>query len=159
MNGTDFRQLAETNLTFHTDGQKEVFINILDDETVENDEQFLVSIKSLNIQVTDAKLFTSNATVTILDDDCKYCKRSIRAATLFTYFIYFTKNSVSMYCFFRVTEFQIGDVGIIFEGCLSSKMTSIIPKINFSKTGVFVNTFLATSVGGPIQSNVCDNRW
>ena len=71
INGTDFRQSAKTTFTLQggnpSMGQKEVLVDILNDEIVENDEQFLVSITSSNPVIT--KIFTSTATVTIVDDD------------------------------------------------------------------------------------------
>ena len=68
--GSDFQQIPTTTVTFQPreTGQKPVTINIIDDQILENDEQFLVFIASLD---SDTRVVTSSATVTIEDDDCE----------------------------------------------------------------------------------------
>ena len=67
----DFQQIPTTTVTFlpRETGRKVVIINIIDDEIVENNEQFQVFITSSD---ADTRVLTSTATVTILDDDCKF---------------------------------------------------------------------------------------
>ena len=69
--GSDFQPIQNTTVTFQPGetGQKPVVINILDDQILENDEQIVTFIASSD---SDARVVTSTATVTILDDDCKW---------------------------------------------------------------------------------------
>ena len=68
--GSDFQQIQTTTVTFQPreTGRKPVTINIIDDQILENDEQFLVFIASSD---SDTRVVTSSATVTIEDDDCE----------------------------------------------------------------------------------------
>lgn len=68
--GTDFESRTNVNVTFgpRETGTKPVVINIPDDGILENDEQFLVLIQSLD---SDTRVLISSAIVTINDDDCK----------------------------------------------------------------------------------------
>ena len=69
--GSDFQPITTTTVTFQPreTGQKPVVINILDDQILENDERLNVFIVSSD---SDTRVVTSTATVTILDDDCKW---------------------------------------------------------------------------------------
>ncbi|XP_028399458.1 uncharacterized protein LOC114522881 [Dendronephthya gigantea] len=66
--GKDFEDKEQTNVTFAArDTQsKPVIINILEDDILENNEQFLVFITSTD---SDTRLLISSATVTIKDND------------------------------------------------------------------------------------------
>ena len=68
--GKDFEDKQETNVTFAAKDtqRKRVIINILEDDVLENNEQFVVFITSTD---SDTKLLISSATVTIKDNDCK----------------------------------------------------------------------------------------
>lgn len=74
--GADFQQLADTNVAFLAGetGHKRVPIDIVDDDILENNEQFVVFISSSNLGTT---VSISRALVTIEDDDCK-CIMSVR---------------------------------------------------------------------------------
>jgi len=49
-------------------------VHIMDDEILESDEMFRLSIKSNSLPNSVSVDDPNEATVTIVDDDCKFCK-------------------------------------------------------------------------------------
>ena len=68
LGGADFNYLIPSTLEFRSDGDtsSQVTVTIVDDNTVEMDEEFSVQISSMNPRVVVQE---SMANVTIIDDD------------------------------------------------------------------------------------------